>query len=72
MSSTTTGNQDATHTNGSNGGNGTEGSASTTKIRATMSPVDAISKISKVLDQLSPNDRKRVLAFVSEPSDSQD
>lgn len=27
--------------------------------------VEAISKISKILDQLSPMDRKRVLAFVN-------
>jgi hypothetical protein len=33
--------------------------------------IEAITKISKILDQLSPTDRKRVLAFVNEsnPSD---
>jgi len=28
--------------------------------------IEAITKISKILDQLSPTDRKRVLAFVNE------
>lgn len=32
--------------------------------------VEAISKISKILDQLSPTDRKRVLAFVNESTES--
>lgn len=31
-----------------------------------VTAIDAISKIGKILDQLSPNDRKRVLAFVNE------
>ncbi len=30
-----------------------------------VTPVEAITKISKILDQLSPADRRRVLAFVS-------
>lgn len=29
-------------------------------------PIDAIKKITKILDQLSPTDRKRVLAFVTD------
>lgn len=62
MTSTAT-NQGPTNTNGS-----TNGSTSARK-RAEMTPVDAISKISKILDQLSPNDRKRVLAFVNESSE---
>ena len=36
----------------------------------TVTPVEAITKISKILDQLSPTDRKRVLAFVSESGES--
>ena len=45
-----------TNTNGNTNG----------KTKAVMTPVDAIGKISKILDQLTPLDRKRVLAFVSE------
>jgi len=59
MTATTTNNQGTTNTNGSSNG----------RTRAVMTPVDAISKISKILDQLSPNDRKRVLAFVNETSE---
>jgi hypothetical protein len=33
--------------------------------------IDAISKISKILDQLSPTDRKRVLTFVNESNESE-
>lgn len=32
--------------------------------------IEAISKISKILDQLSPADRKRVLAFVNDSNAS--
>jgi hypothetical protein len=32
--------------------------------------IEAITKISKILDQLSPSDRKRVLAFVNENNTS--
>lgn len=32
--------------------------------------IEAASKISKILDQLSPTDRKRVLAFVNESAES--
>lgn len=60
MNATATNNQGTTNTNGSNG----------KKARPAMTPVDAISKISKILDQLSPNDRKRVLAFVSETGET--
>jgi hypothetical protein len=55
MTATATTNQGTTNTNG--------------KIRAAVTPVDAISRISKILNQLSPNDRKRVLAFVNESSE---
>jgi hypothetical protein len=50
--------------------NGSTNGGTSTRTRAAMTPVDAISKISKILDQLSPNDRKRVLAFVSETSEA--
>jgi hypothetical protein len=50
--------------------NGSTNGSPSTRTRAVMTPVDAISKISKILDQLSPNDRKRVLAFVSETSEA--
>ena len=63
----------ATNTPGPTNGNltgpntNTNTSTSTsTRTRAAMTPVDAIGKISKILDQLAPADRKRVLAFVSE------
>lgn len=58
MTTTATNNQSLTNTNGS-----------PVKTRAVMTPVEAISKVSKILDQLSPADRKRVLAFVSETSE---
>lgn len=57
MTTTATSNPGSTtNTNGNTNG----------KTRAVMTPVDAIGKISKILDHLSPADRKRVLAFVSE------
>jgi hypothetical protein len=36
-----------------------------------LTAIDAISKIEKILVQLSPTDRKRVLAFVNESSTSE-
>jgi pyocin large subunit-like protein len=53
-----------TTTNG-NGNANTNGNGSTAKATKAMTPVDAIGKISKILDQLSPVDRKRVLDFVA-------
>ena len=48
--------------------------ASTGNGRAPREPkvltaIDAISRIGKLLEQLSPSDRKRVLAFVNESND---
>jgi hypothetical protein len=57
----------ATNQGPMNNTNGTNGTTSG-RTRAAMTPVDAISKISKILDQLSLNDRKRVLAFVNDES----
>jgi hypothetical protein len=34
--------------------------------RSAPTAIEAITKIGKILDQLSPADRKRVLAFVNE------
>ena len=34
-----------------------------------LTAIDAISRIGKLLEQLSPSDRKRVLAFVNESND---
>lgn len=65
MTTTATNNQGTN--NGNSNSNGNTGNAAKTK--AVMTPVDAISKISKILDQLTPVDRKRVLAFVSETSE---
>ena len=59
---TATNNQGTTNTNTNGSANGSANG----KTRAAMTPVDAISKISKILDQLGPADRKRVLAFVNE------
>ena len=59
MTATNTSAQNSTTTNGS----AAAGTASRTPRPPTA--VDAISKISKILDQLSPNDRKRVLDFVT-------
>ncbi len=38
----------------------------TSKQAKVPTAIEAISKITKILDQLSPTDRKRVLAFVNE------
>lgn len=47
----------------STNGNGT----GTAKREAKpLTSIDAVTKISRILNQLSPADRKRVLAFVSE------
>jgi hypothetical protein len=56
----------ATNNQGTNNQGTTSTNGGDARTRAAMTPVDAISKISKILEQLSPNDRKRVLAFVSE------
>ena len=61
---TATNNQGTTNTNGNTNGN-TNAKA---KSRPVMTAVDAIGKIGKILDQLTPIDRKRVLAFHSESS----
>ncbi len=37
--------------------------------RAEPTAIDAISKISKILDKLSPSDRKRVMAFINESNE---
>ena len=44
----------------------TNGNTNGRSPRAAATPIEAAGKISKILDQLSPADRKRVLAFVSE------
>lgn len=56
MTTTATNNQGTTNTNGSTNG----------KSARPLTAVDAISKITKVLDQLTPGDRKRVMAFINE------
>ena len=55
----------ATPTNGSTNGNG-----KTKTPAAPMTPIDAVAKISRILKQLSPADRKRVLDFVDDRSSS--
>lgn len=56
--------QTATGTTPPNG-NGTSTNG-TGKAPKTLTAIDAVSKISKILNQLTPPDRKRVLAFVNE------
>jgi hypothetical protein len=48
-----------TNTNGN-------GSSTASKARAPLTAVGAITRVGKILDQLSPADRKRVLAFLNE------
>lgn len=43
----------------------TNGSPNGKNSRAPMTAIDAAGKIKKILDQLSPAEQKRVLAFVS-------
>jgi hypothetical protein len=56
---TTATNNPGTNTNGD--GNG--------KQRAAPTAIEAITRVSKILDQLSPTDRKRVLAFINETNE---
>ena len=44
----------------------TNGSSNGSKERAPLTAVGAITRVGKILDQLSPADRKRVLAFLNE------
>jgi hypothetical protein len=50
-------------TNGNTNGN-TNGTAK--RDPAPLTPIDAVAKISRILKQLSPADRKRVLDFVDD------
>ena len=58
----------STNTN-TNGNTTDNGSTAGKGVRSAPTAVDAISKISKILDQLTPTDRKRVLAFVNETNE---
>lgn len=40
-----------------------------TREAKVLTAIEAITKITKILDQLSPVDRKRVLAFVNESNE---
>lgn len=44
----------------------TNGSTNGKSAPAPMTPIDAVAKISKILKQLSPADRRRVLDFVDD------
>lgn len=57
----------ATNNPGTNSNNSTGNGTGNGKSREPLTPVAAITKISKILDQLAPSDRKRVLLFLSEP-----
>ncbi len=48
----------------------TNGNGDSTKQTKIPTAIEAITKITKILDQLSPTDRKRVLAFVNESNPS--
>jgi hypothetical protein len=59
--------QATTNTQVTNNGNS---NTSTKREAKPPTAIEAITKISKILDQLSPSDRKRVLAFVNESNES--
>ena len=61
MTATNNASTQNTTTNGNTNGSAVGASRTPRPLTA----VDAIGKISKILDQLSPNDRKRVLDFVT-------
>lgn len=61
----TTSNQATNNQATSNG----EGVSASKREPKAPTAIEAAQKIGKILDQLSPNDRKRVLAFVSESND---
>ncbi len=44
----------------------TNGNGTAKREVKVLTPIDAVTRISKILNQLSPTDRKRVLAFVNE------
>lgn len=56
-------------TNNTESSTNTNGNANGKAARTAPTPIEAITKISKILEQLSPSDRKRVLAFVNESSE---
>ena len=43
----------------------TNGTTSDKTLKPAPTALEAVAKIGKILDQLSPTDRKRVLAFVN-------
>lgn len=55
-----------TNTESTNTPNGNGSSPNGKAPRQAPTAIEAITKIGKILEQLSPVDRKRVLAFVSE------
>ena len=55
-----------TNQNQNNNGTTGNGNGSAAPTKKAMTAIDAIKKIGTILDQLSPNDRKRVLAFVND------
>lgn len=57
----TTTNQNTTTTN--------NGNAGTAKTKVPLTAVEAAAKIEKILEQLTPSERKRVLAFVNADSE---
>ena len=47
----------------------TNNDSSSGKPPKVLTPIDVLAKINKILEQLSPTDRKRVLAFLNESNE---
>lgn len=64
--------QAQTNTNQQNNQQDNQASTNGASKREAKAPtaIEAITKITKILDQLSPTDRKRVLAFVNESNET--
>jgi hypothetical protein len=64
MAQATTTNANTSNTN--NGNTSTEGNGKGKRDPKPPTAIEAAAKIGKILEQLTPTDRKRVLAFVNE------
>jgi len=66
MAQATTTNANTGNTNNGNTNTSTEGNGKGKRDPKPPTAIEAAAKIGKILEQLSPVDRKRVLAFVNE------
>jgi hypothetical protein len=66
QATTTNANTGNTNTNTTNGNSSTEGNGKGKRDPKPPTAIEAAAKIGKILEQLTPTDRKRVLAFVNE------